>query len=389
MGRSGLDSVSVSSHFMFQVFRSCHDLGARKPVLLAALDLTDAQLRDPRIRFGADALATLCQATAQELGRENAFLDIGWGMTPTGFSDVGYMALFEETIGGVLQAAAAAMDSRANKPLLRWEQSGSICRLVADPGCNAAEELIFVLFSVLSRIGRIVANDESEPTKAAYFVNRQPRNCNVPKTLENHRITIPCFFDQRRTCLELHGDIADLPNPFANRDLVRAGQHLSNRFPMNANEPTSLVALSYHYLSQLLDKSGLSLDAAAETFGMAERTLRRKLAAEGASFRQILEEVRRDTCHLYFLEGTRSLSEIATKLGYSELSAFTRAYTAWYGRSPSRDMAVQMAVTDNEKSKFSGKMVGVERVELPTPSMSTKCSTTELYAHAAGRLASR
>jgi hypothetical protein len=34
-------------------------------------------------------------------------------------------------------------------------------------------------------------------------------------------------------------------------------------------------------------------------------------------------------------------------------------------------------------------MVGVERVELTTPSMSTKCSTTELYAHAGGRLASR
>ena len=29
-------------------------------------------------------------------------------------------------------------------------------------------------------------------------------------------------------------------------------------------------------------------------------------------------------------------------------------------------------------------MVGVERVELPTPAMSTQCSTTELYAHAIG-----
>ncbi len=358
-------------------------------MLLAALDLTDAQLRDPRTRFGADAVAILCQAAAQELGRENIFLDIGWGMMPAGFSDIGYMALFEETIGDVMQAAAAAMDSRATEPLLRWDQSGSICRLVADPGCQAAEGLVFVLFSILSRMGHIVAKPESQPVKAAYFANRQPRNCNVPKMLENHRITIPCFFDQRRTCLELHRDITDLPNPFANRDVVRAGQYLLNRFPMHANEPASLVSLCYHYLFQLLDKSGLSLDAAAETFGMAERTLRRKLAAEGASFRQILEEVRRDTCHLYFLEGTRSLSEIATKLGYSELSAFTRAYTAWYGRSPSRDMAMHMAVAEQEKSKLSGKMVGVERVELPTPSMSTKCSTTELYAHAAGRLASR
>jgi AraC-like DNA-binding protein len=77
---------------------------------------------------------------------------------------------------------------------------------------------------------------------------------------------------------------------------------------------------------------------------MAERTLRRKLVAENTSFRNILEKARRDACRLYFLEGTRSLSEIAAKLGYSELSAFTRAYTAWYGHPPSRDMAAISAI---------------------------------------------
>ena len=80
------------------------------------------------------------------------------------------------------------------------------------------------------------------------------------------------------------------------------------------------------------------------TFGMAERTLRRKLGAKGLSYRQLLEQVRRDTCHLYFLEGTRKLSEISAKLGYSELSAFTRAYTGWYGHPPSQDSGMSTAL---------------------------------------------
>ena len=40
-----------------------------------------------------------------------------------------------------------------------------------------------------------------------------------------------------------------------------------------------------------------------------------------------------------------------------------------------------------EAADKKGKMVGVARIELATPAMSTQCSTTELYAHAAGPLA--
>ncbi len=389
MGRLNIDDTSVSSQLLFQVFRSCQELGARKPVLLSALDLTDAQLRDPRARFSARAITTLSETAAQELGRDDIFADIGRAMTPTGFSDVCYTAMFEETVGDVLQAAAAAMLAGTDKPLLRWEQSESVCRLIADSNSCVTNELIFIIFSALSYIGQIVTDGSVQLVKSASFTYRTSFDRNASMTLvKDDDRPVPCLFNQPDTYLELHKQVLDLPNPFANRNLVNMGQQQLNRFQVNGAKSVTLASLSYNYLFYLLDKSGLSLDAAAETFGIAERTLRRKLAAEGASFRQILEQVRRDTCQLYFLEGTRSLSDIATKLGYSELSAFTRAYTAWHGRSPSRDMAAQIAVNSSQKPKFSGKMVGVERVELPTPSMSTKCSTTELYAHAAGRLAS-
>ena len=115
---------------------------------------------------------------------------------------------------------------------------------------------------------------------------------------------------------------------------------------------------------------------------MAERTLRRKLVAEGMIVQlQVLEWVRRDICHLYFLEGKRRYQTFPN-LGYSELSAFHPSIYRWYGHPPSKDLASQTACRLNRSANFYLKMVGVERVELPTPSMSTKCSTTELYAHA-------
>lgn len=349
--------------------------------MLSALDLTDADLRDPRNQFPADMITTLYQVTAQELDRDNIFLDLGRGILPTGFADIGYVAMFEDTVGGVIQAAAAAIDSGFNQPVLRWEQSASSCRLVVNPDCRISSDLVFIIFAALSHFAVSVIGDAAKGRalvggafngralngragggsgsvgggvggsdrpnayarliKAAHLKAGHPRNCGGFASLPSEPAL---FFDQTESSLEWHRDIINLPNPCANREVAMAAQSHSNRHLAEGSNPGSLSRLSYTYLFPLLDRTGLSIDAAAETFGMAERTLRRKLAAEGASFRQILEQVRRNACRLYFLEGTRSLSEIATKLGYSELSAFTRAYTAWYGRSPSQDMAAEIAV---------------------------------------------
>ncbi|MEW4468420.1 helix-turn-helix domain-containing protein [Parasphingorhabdus sp. JC815] len=322
-------------------------MGARKPVLLSALNKTETHLRCPQSKFPAQSVSTLCQATAQELDQDNIYLDIGRGITPSGFSDIGYAALFEDTVGGVLQSAVSAVNNGFSQPLLEWKQSPATCRLLVDPALKAPNDFISIIFCQLFHIGGLVAQGNKQHAALARFQFKQPRGCSV--TRNNTRAASdngekPCLFGQSETSLEWQRSFLDLPNPLANRQVVQAADYQSRTYMLNDDEPASLSRLSYHYLFHLLDRSGLSIDAAAETFGMAERTLRRKLAMEGASFRQILEQVRRNTCQLYFLEGTRSLSEIATKLGYSELSAFTRAYTAWHGRSPSRGMALKVAV---------------------------------------------
>ncbi|WP_229954497.1 helix-turn-helix transcriptional regulator [Parasphingorhabdus litoris] len=344
MGQNNLDDISVSSQFLFQVFRSCQDLGARKPVLLSALDITDSKLRDPEARFDSRSVTSLYQATVHELGRGNLYQDIGFGMIPVGFSDVGYAAMFGDTVEDVFRAAADAIDFGANRPMLRWERTGSTCRLLCDPTSEKAKDLVLLVFSMLFHIGNQTTNGSLIPIKAAYFQCREPKNCDEFARSENHPLKVPCYFNQCQTYLEFHRDVVLTSNPLRNKMVARALQEHMCVFHAEDKQAIPLANLSYEYLFYLLDKSGLSLDAAAETFGMAERTMRRKLVAEGASFRQILERVRRDACQLYFLEGTRSLSEIATKLGYSELSAFTRAYTSWHGRSPSRDLAAHIAL---------------------------------------------
>ncbi|MBS7549386.1 helix-turn-helix transcriptional regulator [Dietzia massiliensis] len=66
-----------------------------------------------------------------------------------------------------------------------------------------------------------------------------------------------------------------------------------------------------------------------------ERTLRRRLAAEGTSFRRLVDEVRHGRALELLAQGA-AVSEVARELGYSETATFTRSFTRWEGVSPSR-----------------------------------------------------
>lgn len=78
-----------------------------------------------------------------------------------------------------------------------------------------------------------------------------------------------------------------------------------------------------------------SMATIAADFHMTERTLHRRLAAEGTSYRALLDEIRK-TLAAEMLDSGLTVEETGRRLGYSETPAFTRAYNRWNGHSPSR-----------------------------------------------------
>ena len=76
------------------------------------------------------------------------------------------------------------------------------------------------------------------------------------------------------------------------------------------------------------------IEQVAAALHVTERTLRRKLTLEGTSFQSIKDSIRRDLAIHYLNQAHLPISQIARLLGYSEPSAFTRAFREWTGESP-------------------------------------------------------
>ena len=81
-------------------------------------------------------------------------------------------------------------------------------------------------------------------------------------------------------------------------------------------------------------KGDTSLTVIAKELRMSSRTLKRKLADHGTTFSAIRDDMRRQRALLLLDNRTLSIGEIATKLGYSELPNFTRAFRKWTGVTP-------------------------------------------------------
>lgn len=83
-----------------------------------------------------------------------------------------------------------------------------------------------------------------------------------------------------------------------------------------------------------IGRTVVNQQAVAVQLGLSDRSLRRGLAAENRPFHEILEECRRIQGFALLVRTERPLSEIALALGYSDQTAFSRAFSRWFGVSP-------------------------------------------------------
>jgi AraC-like DNA-binding protein len=76
------------------------------------------------------------------------------------------------------------------------------------------------------------------------------------------------------------------------------------------------------------------LAAMAQRLNISERTLKRRLQAEGTTYRALLAESRRAMAEDLLADPRMTMSAIADRLGFADLSSFSQAYKRWHGLAP-------------------------------------------------------
>jgi AraC-like DNA-binding protein len=91
----------------------------------------------------------------------------------------------------------------------------------------------------------------------------------------------------------------------------------------------------------------------AKQLSMASRTLQRRLAAEGTSYEQVVDLVRREAAERLIADSMLTIGEIGYLLGFSEPSAFHRAFKRWQ-HVPPREYRIMSAAENGVRRSLSG-----------------------------------
>ncbi|MGQ3486979.1 AraC family transcriptional regulator [Roseovarius pacificus] len=109
--------------------------------------------------------------------------------------------------------------------------------------------------------------------------------------------------------------------------------HLDAEMAEITQEP-ALIMQAKAAIAQALSEGAPKMAKIARILGLSVRSFHRRLSEYGINFQALTEETRRDLAEGLLRDESHSLAEIAFLTGFSEQSAFTRAFKRWVGTTP-------------------------------------------------------
>lgn len=158
----------------------------------------------------------------------------------------------------------------------------------------------------------------------------------APKSLDAHEAYFGCpmRFDNAHDALLLSDETLSQPNILGDEGITRfIVSHLDAEMAEITEEP-NLVRRTKDGIARALSEGLPKMADVAKGLGLSVRSFHRRLAEHGASFQTLTEETRRELALGMLRDERYSLSEIAFLTGFSEQSAFTRAFKRWTGQTP-------------------------------------------------------
>ncbi|HZE39241.1 MAG TPA: AraC family transcriptional regulator [Stackebrandtia sp.] len=320
---------TITIHYVNAALRGARQRGVDVRVLLEAAGIPPGLCEDARARVATDQFTRLIQALWEALDDE--MMGFGPVASKRGtFAMMCHATIHCRDLGAALRRGVAFYGLFPASPELRLERADGVARVkvdvgaVEDPDRFLTESLLVIWHGFASwAIGRRIRLDGVE---LAY-----PR----PPHAGDYEGMFGCAvrFGQPRTALSFPERYLDMPilqDEASLKVFLRdSPADLLSRRDYDTTVGDQVRRILTHGLRDTLP----GLEQVAARLAVSPQTLRRRLAEEHTAFRQIKDQVRRDAA-IAGLAGSESVEDLGRRLGFSEASAFHRAFRRWTGATP-------------------------------------------------------
>ncbi|WP_434968042.1 AraC family transcriptional regulator [Marinobacter sediminum] len=290
-------------------------------------------LTDPDRRVPADAHYRLWEYAEQVTGDPGVGLHAGQVVDPERMGLVGHVFFNCDTLGEAVTQYVRLHRLINESVILSFEQIGEQAILAWQPDSPdhyCRQDMDRTLATALSRTRHFI-----HPTiRAEWAEIAHPR----PTYAEEYEKLLggPVRFGCNTTRLAFPSRHLSHPIPRRNPYVYSAVLKQVNSVLARLQPRRAFSRKIRRLISMQLSTDRIDADSLAKQCHMSRQTLYRKLKKEGLSFHDLVEQVRKDKALRYVAADQYALGEIAFLLGFSELSAFSRAFKRWTGTAPAQ-----------------------------------------------------
>lgn len=306
------------------------DLGVDANELLASLGVAPDFLDDPDRPIAFTTLGRLLRAAAARTGVDHLGLLIGQrgGLTTLGL--LGLLLQQEPDVGTALRELALYLHIHDRGAVVTFAVDGDMASLgyaIYAPGIEGADQIGVGAIAIGCNIMRDLCGPGWSATEVL-LARRRPSDARPYQSF----FRAPLRFDAEQYELVFPARWLSQPISGANAQLMTVLHEQVVGLAERGRDDVS--AAVRRALRALLATGGCSVERVCALLAVHRRTLARRLRAQGTDFETLLAEVRYEAA-LQLLDSTdMALSQIAFALGYSEGTAFNRAFRRWSGKPP-------------------------------------------------------
>ena len=323
---------SIQAKAVEKIIKSAAARGVPARALYEAIKLNPDVMTDPDQRIPFAQVVQLYERAAELTGDDAFGLHVGEAVDPKAFDVLGYAVINSPTLGEALDRMVRYNFIWTNGSWFSVDAGARLTRIVYDYLDDSIKDRRHdseMTLAAIATLGRIVTNANLSPVRVAFQHNRPG------DTREHERIfQCPVEFDADKNQYFLDSTALALPivraDPGLCAVLDRHAAELIAKYPRAVMLPDRVRTLIKNQLSG----GNAAVDRIAEHLGMSSRTLQRKLQASGTSHQGLLDEMRHELALRYLQEPEMAVCEVAYLLGFSESSAFHRAFKRWTGTTP-------------------------------------------------------
>lgn len=302
--------------------------------LLEAVGIDEDTLADLTARISGTQWRAAQRCARQTLGEVAPGLTLALKSAPQGLPLLGHLMLAASDLREALELAQRYSSLLLDDLVIAVEERGGRATLTCSTSAVETDEdaQFFAEFwsTTALRLARAVT-----PSARPLLVSFRHA---APAHREQYATVFDCsvMFQQPRDELVFNASVLDLPNLHGDATMRAVLREAADRLLASLPEGARLVERVRSVLRTQQEQPVVDLDAVARRVGLSRRALARRLRMEGHTVTSLMLEERRDVACRELSSPDCCIKATAERLGYSEPSAFHRAFKRWTGETPAQ-----------------------------------------------------